>query len=237
VTESDGEPRRVAYCLLGQDGRIIVAQDSLEPFYAASTIKLAVMATAARAVDAGELAWDVPIEAQGPTVRELVADMIELSSNEATNVLARRLGFASITEVLSDADAEGCRMERLIGDRAATDAGLTNEVTPAGLARLLWSIVTGRLSSPASRELMVEQLRRQQFPVIADVLAPGTPWGSKSGWVDWIDHDAAFVGSPSDRFLVLAVCTAGFPGREGLAEIRRVAASVLPPEVLKRVRA
>jgi beta-lactamase class A len=212
--------------MLDARGEVVTAEGADSSFYAASTIKLAVMAAAARAVDAGELSWDTPITA---TVRELVADMIARSSNEATNVLAARLGLAAVAAVLADAGASGCRMERLIGDEAATAAGLTNEVTPTGLARLLHAIVTGRLGSAASRELMVETLRAQEFPVIAEVLHPGVDRGSKSGWVDRIDHDAAFVGSPSSDFVVLAVCTAGFPGRDGLDEIRRVAASVLPP--------
>ncbi|GAA4159425.1 serine hydrolase [Gryllotalpicola daejeonensis] len=215
----------VAYCLLDATGRVLAADGEHDVFYAASTIKLAVMAAAAHAVDAGELSWSTPLP---QPVRSLVMDMIARSSNEATNVVAARLGLAAISRVLADAGADGCRMERLIGDEAATAAGLTNEVTPLGLARLLHAIVTGRLTSPESREVMLEALRAQEFAVIGDEVRPGVGWGSKSGWVDGIDHDVAFVGSPDGDFVVLAVCTSGFAGREGLGEIRRVAASVLP---------
>jgi beta-lactamase class A len=149
-------------------------------------------------------------------------------------VLAARVGLGAVATVLADAGARGCRMERLIGDQAATAAGLTNEVTPLGLARLLHAVVAGALTSAASREVMLEALRAQEFRVIAAEVATGVDVGSKSGWVEGIDHDAAFVGVPGaagcDGFVVLAVCTAGFPRRTGRREIRRVAASVLPRE-------
>jgi beta-lactamase class A len=226
VGEAGGEARRVGYCLLDADGRVLAAEGADGVFYAASTIKLAVMAAVARAVDAGQLGWGTPLAG---TVRELVMDMIARSSNEATNVLAARVGLGAVARVLTDAGATGCRMERLIGDQAATAAGLTNEVTPLGLARLLHAVVTGALTSAESRGVMLEALRAQEFRVIAAEVAAGVDVGSKSGWVEGIDHDAAFVGSPGDAgFVVLAVCTAGFPGRGGRREIRRVAASVLP---------
>ena len=36
------------------------------------------------------------------------------------------------------------------------------------------------------------------------------PHGSKSGWVDGIRHDVAFVGPPGPDALVVAVCTRGY---------------------------
>lgn len=236
MADAGEEERRVAYCLLDAQGQVLAAEDAGGVFYAASTIKLAVLAAVARAVDAGELTWDSPLDGTpldttplDGTVRDLARAMITQSSNEATNVLAGRVGLASVARVLADAGASGCRMQRLIGDEAATVAGLTNEVTPLGLARLLHAIVTGSLTSEPSRALMLDLLRAQEFRVIADVLRPGVDRGSKSGWVERIDHDAAFVGAPDGGDLVvLAVCTAGYSAEDGRAQIRRVAASVLP---------
>jgi len=76
--------------------------------------------------------------------------------------------------------------------------------------------------------VMVDTLRGQEYPRIAEVLPAGTVWGSKSGWVPGIEHDVAFVGEPGSPDLrVLAVCTRGYPGRDGRREIHRVAASLL----------
>jgi beta-lactamase class A len=245
------------FCLLHADGRVLAQGGEDRPFYAASTIKLAVMVAAARLVDAGQLGWDdgvvvhssfrsgvagapaftvppedrderMPADGTTMTVRALVQAMIGRSSNEATNLLVERVGLPAVSRVLADADAIGCRMERLIGDTAARDAGLSNEVTPLGLARLMLRVVTGGLASPAGTAVMVETLRGQEFPVIAEVLPPGVAWGSKSGWVPGIEHDVAFLGVPGTAELrVLAVCTEGHPGRDGRTEIHRVARALL----------
>lgn len=248
---------RTAYCLLDAGGRVLAAHEELHPFYAASTVKLALMAAVARAVDGGELRWTdevevrsefpsgaagaprfqvppadrdrrMPPDGEPATVLELVHAMIRRSSNEATNLLAEVVGLPSVAVVMDDAGAVGCRMERLIGDVAASEAGITNEVTAEGLARLMIAVVTGRLASPGSTEVMVDTLRGQELPCIADVLPPGAMWGSKSGWVEGIDHDVAFIGDPGTPVLkVLAVCTSGFPQRTGEAEIRYVSSMLM----------
>jgi len=246
-----------AFCLLDASGRVLAERDAERPFYAASAIKLGVLAAAARAVDAGDLAWSdtiavhrvfasgamgapafaldpddldgrLPPDGAEPTVLELAHAMIARSSNEATNLLVERVGFAAVEAALRAAGAEGCRMQRLFGDTAAQASGRTNTVAPRGLARLMHAAVTGALASAGSTGVMIEALAAQEFPVIAEGLPAGTPWGSKSGWVPGIDHDVAFVGAPgSDGLRVLAVCTAGFAGRGGRHDIRRIAASLL----------
>jgi beta-lactamase class A len=246
----------VAYCLLDARGDVIAHQARDRPFYAASTMKLAVAVAVARAVDAGRVSWSDAIEARrsfastvlgagifsmnpddrdeemsadGSTlsVLELVRAMITRSSNEATNLLLEVVGIPAAAEVWAGVDP-GSRLERLIGDVAAQAEGATNEVTPFGLAQLLHLAVTGRLVSPESTGVIIEALMAQEFPCIAEILPDGTVWGSKSGWVEGIEHDVGFCGDPTgDALMVLAVCTEGFPERQGRAEIRRIAGTLL----------
>lgn len=243
----------LSYCLLDEAGRVAAARDERAPYYAASAIKLAVMAAAVRAVAVGELGLDdelacpavfpsgvagAPPFAIAPddadagypgggaaAVRELVRAMIAVSSNEATDVLVLRLGLPAVAQAIALADAGGCRMERLIGDRAADAAGRTNEVTALGLARLMGAIATGRLADAGGTAFMRECLAAQRFPVIGRAL-PAGGWGSKSGWVDGVEHDVAFVDGPAGT-RVLAVLTAGHPGREGQTVIEGVARELL----------
>lgn len=248
---------QLGYCLLDSAGRVVAQAGERQPFYAASTMKVAVMAGVARLVDTGVLGWQdaVPVRSVFPsavagaaafamaaedhdvlmppdgetmTVVELVRAMIARSSNEATNLLVPLVGWPALAAVQAQAGAIGCRIERLIGDTAAAEVGATNEVTPLGLARLMRAVVTGALASPASTAVMVDALRAQQFPCIAEVLPAGTPWGSKSGWVPGIEHDVAFIGAPTRPALrVLAVCTRGYAGREARPEIHRVSRALL----------
>lgn len=246
-----------AYCLLDAGGRVLASREPDRSFYAASTIKLGVMAAVARLVDAGRLAWDSPVEVRSSfasgvpgagwfelsaddrdlrmppdgsllSVRALTEAMIARSSNEATNLLVGVIGLPEVAVALEAAGASGCRMQRLIGDTAAQASALTNEVTPRGLATLMRAIVTGGVASAESTAVMVGALRAQEFPVIAEVVPAGTVWGSKSGWVPGIEHDVAFIGEPgSPELRVLAVCTEGFADRSGRSAIGEVARSSL----------
>ena len=56
-THSDGVPI-VAYCVRRAGGETIAARHPGEPFYAASTVKLAVLAATARALDRGDVSLD-----------------------------------------------------------------------------------------------------------------------------------------------------------------------------------
>lgn len=250
-----------AYCLVDAAGDVCADRDADRPFYAASTIKLAVMLAVARAVDAHALRWDatlpsrrvfrsavsragdftmspddrderLPPAGTPMSVRGVVRAMIDRSSNEATDMLVDLVGLPAVADALRDAHAADCVMQRRIGDVAAAESGLTNTVTARGLAYLMHAIVTGALATPAATAEMVDALRRQELACIGDVLSNGTVWGSKSGWVDGIEHDVAFVGdSTAAAGVVLAVCTAGYPGRTGGAEIRRIARALLSGRV------
>ncbi|MHA7984302.1 serine hydrolase [Rathayibacter sp. CAU 1779] len=167
-----------------------------------------------------------PADGSSATIRELVAMMIDRSSNEATNVLFDRLGPAPIAEAFRLCRASNTRMERRIGDPCAVRAGLTNETTAADLVAVMRGILSGALTTRTNSAWMRDVLEAQEHPRIGSVVEPGTPWGSKSGDVPGIEHDVAFVGQPASRRL-LAVCTRGFEPEQGREAIRGVAAALL----------
>ena len=55
----------------------------------------------------------------------------------------------------------------------------------------------------------------------------GVPYGSKSGWVDGIRHDVAFVGGPGPDALVVAVCTRGYDEPEAEETLQALGALAL----------
>ncbi len=223
-------------------------------FYAASTMKVAVLIATYRRQDRGELDLAEPVlvrtefaslvdgspyvmdpeevdadlaarQGENLALGELVERMITVSSNEATNLVLERVGLREVASVLSDLRAEGTVVARPIGDRAARAAGITNLVTPAGLARLLAAIALGRAASPDACREMVAVLGRQQYrDEIPAGLPPGVRTASKNGWVTGILHDAALVWPPGGEPYCLAVCTEGFGDREAArTAIREVA--------------
>lgn len=255
VGAEPGEPA-VTFRALDADGGVLAERGPELVRYAASTIKLGVAVAALLAADRGELdlsetvvsrhrfpsaipgAGDFgftpdeidagfPADGAPVTLGECLARMIEVSSNEGTNLLVRRLGLPAVAEAFAVTGARTARMTRLIGDYAARDAGETHEASASDLAAVMRAIVAGDALSAESAALLAAHLARQRFPVIADGLDECDDWGSKSGWVTGIRHDVAwFRHRGQQRPSVLAVCTAGLETSAALETIRAVASAV-----------
>lgn len=255
---SDGEPA-VSFCLLDGGGRVVAERDSGRRFYPASTIKLAVMLAAMRQVDAGMRSLDdtvavqrtfasahpgagrftlsaddtddrFPADGTALALRDVLDRMIYRSSNEATNMAVELLGLDAVNATISDAGLVSTKMKRPIGDIAARDGGLTNQTTASDLARLMRVIVSGMLTSAGSTRFMITALEHQDFAYIAPGLPAGVRWGSKSGWVEGITHDVAFIGTPGTAAtLYLAVCTRGYDELQGIEAVRAMAAGITTP--------
>ena len=245
---SDGVPS-VSYALSGMEGNQLAGYREDVRYYSASTIKLPVLIAVLRAVDSGDLSLDLvltsrttftssvpgagefgfepdevdpgmPAPGEETTLRRVLERMIVVSSNEATNLAVELVGFGAVNAVLADLGADSSKMERLIGDLAALEAGLTQEITAADLVRVLHAVVTGKAAGPESTALMLDFLQAQEFGRIGPALEAGgfrPVWGSKSGWVTGITHDAAFLAPPGTPLsaplrsgILLAVCTRGY---------------------------
>ncbi|MEV0894281.1 serine hydrolase [Promicromonospora sp. NPDC050262] len=242
-THSDGVPV-VAYRVARASGEVLAArQDDLD-FYAASTVKLAVLVAAARELDAGTARLDetctatrtftsqvpgageytiepddvdegLPPDGTPMPLGDVIDRMVTVSSNEATNMVAERVGLPAVNKVLADAGATRSTFGRKYSDLAAEKAGASHRTTAADLCLLMSGVVTGALAGPERTAWMCELLGRQtDRQLTAAVPGPGepgaVPFGSKSGWVDGIRHDVAFVGEPGPDALVIAVCTRGY---------------------------
>lgn len=249
----------VAYTLRRVDGTVVSSRNGGVQMYAASTIKLAVAMAVIEQIDAGKLSWDETIPATHEfksgvggrfslldqddefdelfppvgtpmSIRDLVEIMIDRSSNEATDMLLERIGIPSVQKLCKEQGMSLLHIERLIGDIAARAQGRPNEVTADELSSLMLQAVHGNWTSREHQDFLRGALSRQVYPVIADELPSGTPWGSKSGSVIGIEHDCAFIGDPDgDDLLVLAVCTRGYEELPAQEIIKTVSDAVLSP--------
>ena len=250
------ETPHIAFTLLDENGTLLAARQEHRPFYAASTIKLHVLIAALRAVDAGRLDLDATVPATrastgrdgrvftldgdhlDPThpadgtpirIRDLFHRMIDRSSNEATNAVIDLIGLEAIDALLAELGLTATRIERRIGDASALADGLTNETCAADLARTMNALATGALVSSASTDLALAALRDQRIPVIATALGPGVDIGSKSGEIERIRHDVAFIGTPGSRgSRTLAILTSGLDERAADEAIRALACALVP---------
>jgi beta-lactamase class A len=247
----------IAYSLHAADGTILAERLGTEPFYAASTIKLAVMLAVAIEIDHGRATLDellacrrsfdsgvaggrpfrlggdrqdseFPEDGELASVADLLGMMISRSSNEATNLLIDRIGLNSVSRAIALCGLQHTALERRIGDWSAEELGMTNTVSARDLATIMRAIVTGRFTSLSTTAVMRDALVGQRYRRITTTLPDSVPSGPKSGEISGVVHDVAFVGDPvSDRVLYLAVCTRGYDEAAGIEVIAALAESLL----------
>jgi beta-lactamase class A len=207
--------------------------------YAASTMKVAVMVAAWRAVadvdrpvlvhnehrsaaPDGEPYGNDPAEDGDPAVWEklgsevplrwLIRRMIVRSSNLATNLVLGVLGndFGAVNRVWLDAGATRAHTGRGIEDAHGREAGITNEVTAADLSLLMSALATGELAGQDATREMLDILCAQEYRTD---IALGLPdWARaavKNGWITGVRHSVAAVFPDDAEPYALAVCTTG----------------------------
>ena len=224
--ESDGVPV-ISFVVADREGTVLAEREPDRQFYAASTVKLAVLVAAMQAVDAGRLSLDqtvpaahrfvsaapdgvefgadpddvdegMPAPGEPMSVHDVLWRMIAVSSNEATNMAAGLVGLDAVAEAFAACGASRSVMQRLLSDLPGRAAGLTHLVTARDLVAVMRAVITGRVASPESTATMLSMLEDQQIPYLGHGLPTGTRFGSKSGWVTGIQHDVAFVAPSGD---------------------------------------
>ncbi|WP_068257480.1 serine hydrolase [Janibacter corallicola] len=199
---------RISVHLTDAAGRTLFARDADRPYYAASTMKLAVLLAATTAVADGRasltdelpasrtftgaggapfalegdhLDHQLPAEGTPMSLAEMLGAMITRSSNEATNSVMELLGVPAVAAVPEACGTRNTRIERLIGDPSAVEGGLTNETTAADLTMLLRATVTGRFGTTRlPDDLVARQVDWLERQTIAPIAA-GLPKGVRHG--------------------------------------------------------
>ncbi len=189
----EGGAERVAVAMYDYETGTSWTYHADEPFHAASTIKVAVLAALLRAVDEGKFklgdrlhvrnlfrsaADGKPFQVTsgrdanadvhrsiGKTMRveELALHMIATSSNLATNLLVDLLGVDYVRETLEWLGVKGVDFNRGVEDERAFEEGVSNELTAAGLLQLVRAIYEGERFSKDATEKMMEILFQQEF--------------------------------------------------------------------------
>jgi beta-lactamase class A len=206
-------------------------------YHAASTIKVPVLIGVFAAVDDGIIALDSRVHVRnrflsvadglayrversrdagfdvheqiGKTMRveDLAKVMIVTSSNLATNLLVDVLGLGYLQSTLNEIAPEGIALRRGVEDEAAFQKGLNNQVTAAGLVRILRVIEEHTLSEPSSRK-MLDILHEQEFRSgIPAGLPEGTRVANKTGEISTIAHDMGLVYLPGRAPYALTILT------------------------------
>ena len=186
------------------------------PLVAASVIKLPIMATAFRDIEAGRLDPDEMIaikpEDKMPscgaltymhdglrvTVLDLITLMIILSDNTATNILIDRLTPEHVNRTMAELDIPGVVLRRKLFDMELYAKGVNNTVTARGIGALLERMASGTLLGEAVDRRMTDIMLKQQLngKLPFYLHGKGIRCAHKTGEDDGITHDAGIVYAP-----------------------------------------
>jgi beta-lactamase class A len=213
------------------DGVPVFEHQAERTHYSASTMKLPVAMAMMRKVEAGELALDQPVTVHNdfesaaggrfgvsadyddsPTTWTklgtqvplgwLATEMITVSSNLATNLVLEQVGVAAAHAELGSGPSA---IRRGIDDIPARRAGISNEMSPAGLAAVLVAVGNQEgASGDYLRDLLAGNQWNGEIPAL---LPAGTRVEHKNGWDTRIRHDGGIVRPPDADPFVLVVCT------------------------------
>ncbi|HEX5504335.1 MAG TPA: serine hydrolase [Thermomicrobiales bacterium] len=200
--------------------RTAVAADRVFP--SASLYKLYVLWQTQRAIHAGLIGDDTPIEltaqnddsaddgyALGPygstfTVAELRRLMITQSNNTAAWALAYTIGWGAVDATLAD---HGFAQSHIAGEQVTS---------PADVTRFFQGVVDRNLDGTLDADdyaLMLDLLQAQE---LNDLLSPGFPpdavFAHKTGDLDGVTNDAGVLLLPDNRHVYVSVLTTGDPG-------------------------
>lgn len=154
-------------------------------------------------------------------VRELAFHMIASSSNLATNLLLDYVGLQTTQRTIADLGLDdGIELQRGVEDHRAFDAGISNRVTAAGLARMLKLIAEERAFSRTLSKEMLDILHAQEFNSGIPALLPKeTRVAHKTGEISTIAHDAGIVYLRRRNPYVLVVLTEWEPDGSGRQQV------------------
>lgn len=218
-----------------QDGETLFINER-EMFHAASTMKTPVMIEVFRqakegkiqltdsvvvknefrsivdsspySMDIGEDSDDLVYELIGKkmTVRDLVFQMITVSSNFATNILIDILDAKKVTATMRHLGAQDIQVLRGVEDLKAYQRGLNNSTNAYDLMVVYEAIARKQVVDSLACNEMITILLDQKFrDKIPALLPPGVRVAHKTGSIGGVEHDSGIVFLPSGRKYVLVI--------------------------------
>jgi len=250
----DGEVAVAFQDLSINTGTILINAD--EKFHAASTMKIPVMIELYKQasqgkfklsdsitlinefksiVDGSTYSMDIAIDGgeslyskvdQLVTIRDLMYDMITVSSNLATNILIQLVGAESVTSSMRELGATKIEVLRGVEDQKAYDQGLSNSTAAIDLLVIMQSIAESRAGTKSNCEQMIDILKDQKFNDMIPLNLPNeVEVAHKTGSITGVHHDSAIVYLPNGKSYVLVLLSKNLKdfdeGTKQLAAISR----------------
>ena len=222
LLESQNGTFAIAFKNLEVGNEILINEDEI--FHAASTMKTPVMIEVYRKKMIGEISLDDSIFVKNEfesivdkstfqlsefddsdkntydkigryiSLRELVFDMITISSNFATNLVIKYIGAENINNTMSDIGAKNINVLRGVEDIKAFEKGLNNTTSARDLLVIYEKLANGKVLNRDLSNEMVEILKNQKYDdIIPKYLPKEIEVAHKDGWINGVRHDSGIV--------------------------------------------
>ncbi|WP_313989941.1 serine hydrolase [Xanthocytophaga flavus] len=153
-------------------------------------------------------------------IKQLVYEMITVSSNLATNLLIDKVGAANVMNTMQGIGAKDIRVLRGVEDQKAFDKGWNNTVTAYDLAIIFEKIARGQVVDKKSCEEMIQILKEQKFNDIIPLYLPKeVQVAHKTGFITGVRHDSAIVYLPDGRRYILVLLSKELENPEAGVEV------------------
>ncbi|MGA3036336.1 MAG: serine hydrolase [Vulcanimicrobiaceae bacterium] len=230
----------------------VVSYHDGDPYPTASTIKVLIMVTAFRWIDAGKISPSTPVAISAADMvggsdtygyaipgtkyplMSLIHAMIKQSDNTASNALISHFGFAAINATTVPAGMTSTHLRRHFLDWAAIVAHNENISTARDMSALLYQIERGSregldtiAKADSCRKMIEIMLGQEDRDKIPAGLPPGTQVANKTGEITGVRSDVAIVEPFGETPYILVVMTKELRDYSaGISAIRRVAHDV-----------
>lgn len=228
-----------------------------EMFHAASTMKTPVMVELFRKADAKAICLDDSIVVKNSfssivdgspyrmdlgddsddsmykiigsrvTLRQLMYQMITVSSNLATNILIEVANAGNVTATMRALGADSIQVLRGVEDGKAFTAGLNNRTNAFDLMVVFKALYEGKAASQTACDEMINILSDQKFrELIPSQLPADVRVAHKTGSITGVEHDGGIITLPDGRRYILVVLSKDLKdreqGRKAIGDISRM---------------
>ncbi|WP_100487952.1 serine hydrolase [Sporolactobacillus pectinivorans] len=153
------------------------------------------------------------------SVRDLLALMINVSDNTATNLLIESFGTDAIQNWIQKQGYLGTTLGRKLMDETAEAAGRHNLISAGDACRMIQKVFKMDQSfSSDIKSWFLHQQFRGKLPALFDELPHSVTVYNKTGEMEKVDHDTAYFSCRSHNFSI-AVLTNGIEDRQAALSV------------------
>lgn len=140
------------------------------------------------------------------TLKELIYDMITISSNFATNLVIDYIGTKEINNTMRSLGANNINVLRGVEDIKAFNNDMNNTTTALDLLKIYEKLAEGNIINLEVSKEMVDILSNQKYDdIIPKYLPKSVRVAHKDGWINGVRHDSGIIFASDNKKYILVL--------------------------------